>query len=483
MSDLIPPGEHTDAELTRLKEKYAAEARFTLTRSDDNLTAEESARLDDLEGAIREIDQRLDRNAQLRRAESAFHAGAIESPEPATGPQVIRHRDPWAGGDLDRAHGPELRSRTLTAMERMSGDDAAREAAYKVVERQSTATRNGELVTQWALVASAPAYASAFEKVLRDPVRGHLSWTAAEAAAYREVAAMEQRLGSTSSTAGGYAIPTHLDPTFVINSVGVSHPFRQISRVVQLAEGGTWNGVTTAGLNLSFDEEGAEVSDDSPTLGRTDIPVFRQQGFVGGSFELIDDVPSLGAEVSRLFVDAVDVGESNVFVKGNGTTEPTGIVTALYAQTSRWSTHTTNSAMTATDVLNAQQSLGSRWSKRASWVSSLTYQNRVRAFGTNYWGQSSEFNQAVSPAILGRASYEASDMSTALNTVTNVAWVYGDFTNYVIVDRIGSRVSYIPHLFGASGRPTGQAGWHLYRRVGAEPMTTTSFVLSVNPGA
>ena len=124
--------------------------------------------------------------------------------------------------------------------------------------------------------------------------------------------------------------------------------------------------------------------------------------------------------------------------------------------------------MTATDVLNTQQALGSRWSKRAAWVSSLTYQNRVRAFGTNYWGQSSEFNQAVSPAILGRASYEASDMSTALNTVTNPALVYGDFTNYVIVDRIGSRVSYIPHLFGASGRPAGLAGWHLYRRVGAE---------------
>jgi hypothetical protein len=45
------------------------------------------------------------------------------------------------------------------------------------------------------------------------------------------------------------------------------------------------------------------------------------------------------------------------------------------------------------------------------------------------------------------------------------------------------RIDYVPHLFGDSNRPRGQAGWYLYGRTGPEPLTTTSFVVSSNPGA
>jgi excisionase family DNA binding protein len=33
-----------------------------------------------------------------------------------------------------------------------------------------------------------------------------------------------------------------------------------------------------------------------------------------------------------------------------------------------------------------------------------------------------------------------------------------------------------------AGRPTGQAGWQAFFRVGAEPTTITAFVVSSNPG-
>ena len=136
------------------------------------------------------------------------------------------------------------------------------------------------------------------------------------------------------------------------------------------------------------------------------------------------------------------------------------------------------------DLLRTQEHLGSRWQGRASWLGSLTYLNRVRAMGdTNYFGRSVTLDAGVSESILGRNAYEASTMSTALSTATNSAFVYGDFSEYVIVDRLGARVSFVPNLFGASQRPTGQAGWYLMKRTGAEPTTTTSFVLSVNPGA
>jgi hypothetical protein len=61
--------------------------------------------------------------------------------------------------------------------------------------------------------------------------------------------------------------------------------------------------------------------------------------------------------------------------------------------------------------------------------------------------------------------------------------VYGDFSNDVIVDRVPMRIVYYPYLVGGAGRPTGQAGWFMYWRVGAEPTTVTAFVVSSNPGA
>lgn len=475
---LIPDDATTVADLHRLREKYAAEAQHILTRSDAALSDDESARVDALESTLRELDVRIEQANFERTALANFRAGAYESTDPPASPQFLRRGDPWTGGDLHRADGDDLRSRALTAMERMAGDDTLRDSAYKAVEGSD------DDVARWALTASAPAYSSAFSKVLRDPIRGHLSWTAAEAGAYRDVAALEQRLGSTSNAAGGYAIPTALDPAFVIDNVGAAHPFRQIATVKKLATGNVWNGVTSAGVNVSFDTESSEVSDDSPTLGRSAIPVYRQAGFVGGSFELLDDAPNFGSEVAKLFTDSVEVSEATAFISGNGTTEPQGIVTALMAEPSRWLTHATNSAMTATDLINTQNALGPRWQARASWVGSLAYHNRVRAMGNDsYYTRTATFDQGVTSEMLGRPAYECSTMSTALSSITNVAWVYGDFSGYNIIDKVGTRLEYIPHIFGDGNRPRGVAGWYLFRRVGGELVTTTNSVLSVNPGA
>ena len=57
----------------------------------------------------------------------------------------------------------------------------------------------------------------------------------------------------------------------------------------------------------------------------------------------------------------------------------------------------------------------------------------------------------------------------------NYALIYGDFSNYVIADRIGTTVEFIPHLFGANRRPTGQRGWYAHFRVGADIVNDAAF--------
>ncbi|WP_109557677.1 phage major capsid protein, partial [Mycobacteroides abscessus] len=94
------------------------------------------------------------------------------------------------------------------------------------------------------------------------------------------------------------------------------------------------------------------------------------------------------------------------------------------------------------------------------------------------WGY---LNEARKSELLGRPDYISEAMDNSITALAdNLVLVFGDFQNYVIADRIGTTISYIPHLFGANGRPTGQSGWHAYFRVGADSVNDGAFrVLNV----
>ena len=54
--------------------------------------------------------------------------------------------------------------------------------------------------------------------------------------------------------------------------------------------------------------------------------------------------------------------------------------------------------------------------------------------------------------------------------------IYGDFSNYVVKQRVRSSVELIPHLFGPAGRrPTGQRGLYMWARYGADSINDAAF--------
>lgn len=63
-----------------------------------------------------------------------------------------------------------------------------------------------------------------------------------------------------SNTNGGFLVPTHLDPTIISSSSGWTNPLREISRVVTLTEGTTWNGLTNPRYSLAIKRLGTAVS-------------------------------------------------------------------------------------------------------------------------------------------------------------------------------------------------------------------------------
>lgn len=73
---------------------------------------------------------------------------------------------------------------------------------------------------------------------------------------------------------------------------------------------------------------------------------------------------------------------------------------------------------------------------------------------------------------------ENSNMDGSINaaaTANNYVLIYGDFSNFVIVDRIGTQIELIPNLVGANRRPPGQRGAFLWFRSGSDVVVPQSF--------
>lgn len=382
-----------------------------------------------------------------------------------------KYRNPWDTSEMRYGRGTasELRSRALDAIERMPfADDKVREVSTKFVERGDHKSGLSEQV----LATTSTEYVDAFAKVIRS--EGMLA-----ALTSQEQGALARAMSLTDS-AGGYLVPFQLDPTVILTATGSVNQVRQISRVVT-ATGDVWNGVSSAGVTASWDSEAAQVSDDSPTLAQPSIPVYKGQAYVQVSHEVAADAPTLANEIARMIAFEKDRLESVAFVTGSGSGEPTGLITALTG-----GSYVVNSATTDTfalaDIYALDAALPARFAANGSWLAHRAIYNKARQFdtggGNGLWGQ---LGDARKSEMLGRPDYVAEAMDGTITALSdNLVMVFGDFQNFVIADRIGATMRFIPDTFGANGRPTGQSGWLCYWRVGSDSVNDAAFrVLNV----
>lgn len=397
--------------------------------------------------------------------------------------QEHRFRNPWATDDM-RTMGrepehvaQEFRSRALSACEQMVGvTDAIRQAATGIVERWDDQDAN---LSQCMLALSAPAYFRAWSKMARmDGSQAELTDDERRAVAHVRHTARTTRAMSLTDAAGGYLVPLQLDPTVIITANGSVNQIRQVARQV-VATGDVWNGVSAGAVSWSYDAEASEVSDDTPTFAGPAIPIYKANGFVPISIEAMQDASNVAAEVGSLLAFGRDVLEANAFAVGSGVAMPTGIVTALTG-TASVVPSTTTDVMALADIFKLQGSLPARYRNQpgTAWLGNNLVYNIVRQFqvGNELWGTLSEGRQ---PSLLGRPALEAEDMDGVINaTQTNNVLIHGDFSNFVIADRIGMTVEFIPHLFHtANNRPSGQRGWMAYVRHGSDSVNDAAFRL------
>ena len=366
--------------------------------------------------------------------------------------------------------GADILSRFENALEqdKTAGDDSFREAAYRKVYKND---QSPEQAARYALMVGSPAYRSAFEKILKYPTSYQSLLSGEEADAVRTAM-------STTSGNGGYAIPFLLDPTIILTNSGAVNPFRDLATVVS-GVSNKWQGLTSAGVTAEWKSEGAAAADASPAFTQPAITAYQADAYVFGSYEVLEDT-NLGTQLPLLIADAKNRLEADAFAIGSGSGAPKGVVTAVAASASLKVAPQTGGTFTSASVkdpFSLFAAVPPRHRAQASWVGNYTTYNLIRQMSPS--GQGSQFwapaYDNIPEKLLGRPIYEASQMSASYTTGQSVLLV-GDFSQYVIFDRIGMQLDYIPNVFDqATGRPSAQRGWLATWRVGGDATNINGF--------
>jgi HK97 family phage major capsid protein len=194
---------------------------------------------------------------------------------------------------------------------------------------------------------------------------------------------------------------------------------------------------------------------------------------VFGSYEVLEDT-DFGQQLPGLLADAKDRLEEAAFATGTGTGQPQGVVNGATTVV----TTGTTTVVAIADVYATQAALPARFRNApgAAWVANVSQINRFRqldtAGGSSFW---TNLGKGQPETLLGAPIYESTTMAGTVSAASLEA-IFGDFGQYIIVDRVGVSMIYEPLVKGTGGiLPAGQAGWFMFWRVGAQLSTVNAF--------
>jgi len=444
----------------------------------DDITPDQDALLDTLLGEQRSA---LAEVATLEaRAAAIAEVRSASTFTPGAAPQVIRKADTPTVTEVRSLGKSEARSAAMRVLDKAAGDlvsDRSKERVEQLI-RSSSLSLDGSAIAKRLLITESDAYRSAFAKAIA--ANGSTpAWDSDEARAMHEFRAAM----SLTDANGGYGVPVLIDPTIIVTSGASDVPLLRVARIESITND-EWKGVSSAGVSWSFDAEATEVSDDSPTLAQPTVKAEKAQGFIAYSIEIGEDYPGFAAEMSRLLDEGYRDLLASATMTGSGTNAPKGIFTALDANTNVEVVVTTDGAFGAVDLDKVWAALPERYRRNASWLMNVDVENEIRAFGSGTATSRFTVDQTREGiSLLNGKPVLTSDYAPTFTGTTGAAniLVVGDFSNYLVAQRVGMSVQLVPFLFGTTNnRPTGQRGWYAYARVGADAINPLGFRLLQN---
>ena len=442
---------------------------------DETVTEEDSGDLRDtlverfelLDTKSKPLIARMEKVRGITRA--AADEGNLERPAGETATRygggspdlVIRNkRDPYDNMEAVRSKvitRGELRERALDAIEIEANrgtlaHDFAEEATRKAQE-QFFGQAN---IARHILMTGSEEYQESFRRYLEDP-QGEAQRTAL----------------SLTSANGGYLLPFVLDPTIILTNSGSANPWRRISNVKQTTSN-TWNGVNSAGVTAAWLTEGTITTDTTPTVGNIVVTPAKAAAWVFGSYEVLEDT-DFGQQLPRLLADAKDRLEEAAFATGAGSGGvPQGVVNGATTVV----TTGTTTVIALADIYAVQAALPPRFRNApgCAWAANVSIINKIRqldtAGGASFW---TNLGKGQPETVLGAPIYESTTMTSSVAS-NSLEAIFGDFGQFLIVDRVGVSMVYEPLVKGTGGiLPSGQAGWFMFWRTGSALSSVNAF--------
>lgn len=434
-----------------------------------DLTPDEQTRWDEGAAFVSDTRAAIAREEERAKVLETAKSGLAGSGDGARDFQFQRKVDADHDGDIRTMSMPERRDQALAVIER-----DAKDLPVQVQTKLSHLIRrsDGDVAAR-TLITQRPAYRSGFQKMSM----GSVAFTPDEARALDEYRAM----GIVTASAGGYGVPVVIDPTIILTDQGSPNPFWSIADV-QTITTDRWKGVSAAGVTFAFETEAAAANDLSPTLAQPTVFAHRIQGFIPFSIEVGMDYPEFEANLGRLLSWGYDEKLLDKFTTGSGTGEPWGIFEACENATCQVVVDT-DAQLHAADVNKVWKGLLPRYRANASWLMHVDVNNEVQLLGDDKLSKQTVNLAAGGVDILkGKTVYEAPHAPEFTGTTGQASiLVVGDFRNYVIAQRAGMEVEYVPNLFDTTtGTPTGQRGLFAWARVGADSVNDNAFRMLVN---
>lgn len=443
----------------------------------DELDDEQEARFEELVGeespvvALAEEREELER--KLKVYDASMRAGARESGDSRV-PQWMKQTE--TDVDVRTATPAEIRSAALKVLENEYRDQVAPladEQAARVEKLIKTRNQNmnGDYLARRLLVTESDAYRSAFAKGIQ---QAQPAWTSDEVRALNEFRATQQSLTDGS---GGFGVPVLIDPTIILTSGAGVAPLLDVARIESITTD-AWKGVSSAGVIFTGTAEAVAATASQATLLQPTVTPEKAMSFIPYTFEIEGDYPNFAGEMGRLieqgYLDFLAVNTET------GASGVVGIFTAIDATAASEVNPTTDAALGPEDALVVWNALPERYRPRAVWNMNVSVESKLRV-GSDGYGTRNLSSDGIGP-LLGKRVL-LSDYAPAFSGTTgdaNLA-ILGDFSRYVIAQRVGMNVELVPHLFDVTNNiPTGMRGWLAWARVGADSVDDNAFVLLQN---
>ncbi len=474
------------AEIAKLTEQRAAalatvqsfEQRL-VTEQRSELTPDETTEFDAAVANVRGLDEKIAAHEKRAAELEAIRAATADTARRAPVPGMAGKTDDYDWSSRS-AVPSEIRARAMSHVNdsKLFADDSHRESVTQLMERaEMLVDENREsersaavMAAKLVLATTNQTYFRAWAKTMRGmPLTGE------------EAESVSRAMTVGTTTAGGFYVPSVIDPTLIMTGAGNSNYLRRLATVKTLGYENVWKGVSLAQLSASFDAEGVEVSDDTGTYAQPLITTHMARIFVPYSLEAEQDIQSLVGDLAMAFADAKDVLEADKFQVGTGSAQPHGVVDAVGDTSGSRVAATTGGAFGLVDVykLFAGLPVRHRLSSAATRaiLANVTTINTIRQFATanNYHGFLVDLGSGQPSQLLGETLIESPSMTSTVTTGNDLL-CYGDFRKFYIVDKVGFTTERVPHLLSTTTNlPNGQRGMFGYWRVGSDVVDADAF--------